>query len=65
MIKREGVKLVDVAKMLSLSHKTLHKWYKHGKIRATKVWDGRDEYLVIPNDEVDKLKKCERKTDRR
>lgn len=59
-VKREGMKLVDVAKALGVPRKKLGDWFRSGKLRATLVREsgsrGGWKYLVIPSDEVERLK---------
>jgi hypothetical protein len=56
-VKRGGERLVDVSRMLHIPDTTLYGWYKSGWLKAVMVRDGRSRYLVIPREEVDRLKK--------
>ncbi len=56
-IGRIGMKLANVAKMLTLQKRLLVKWHKRGSLRATLVPEGTNiGYLVIPWEEVERLK---------
>lgn len=57
-IKGEGMKLLDVAKMLRMSPTALYNLHEDGRLPATLVNEprGRDHrYLVIPRGEIEKL----------
>jgi predicted site-specific integrase-resolvase len=54
--KRQGVKLVDVARVLGVSRSALFRFYRLGLFNATLVRDGRYKYLVTPRDDVERLR---------
>nr|MDO8099711.1 helix-turn-helix domain-containing protein [Candidatus Njordarchaeota archaeon] len=53
-----GVKISDVAKTLGVRRSMLYKSFRRGKLQATLVcsWGGQ-RYLMIPREEVERLKK--------
>jgi hypothetical protein len=60
-IKYMGVGLVDVAKILAVSRKTLENRHWRGKLQATLVREGGHRYLVIEPFQIEKLKQEFRK----
>ncbi len=56
-IKSNALKLVEVAEILGVSSRSLHNWHRRGMIRATMVREGRTRFMVIPKDDMEKLKK--------
>ncbi len=62
-VKRDGVKLLDVAKMLGGAsagslYFSLWKMHRHRKLHATMVKEGRGRgYLVVPMDEIERLRR--------
>lgn len=62
-VEREGMKLVDVAKMLGFTYAALCWRYRQGKLRASLVHGGRgvgSTYLVVAREEVDRLREEKR-----
>jgi hypothetical protein len=58
-IKSEGVKFTEVTRMLGVPRGTLSRWHFEGKVQASLVEEGRGSkhrYLVVPRDEVERLK---------
>ncbi len=56
-VRHQGMKLQEVADLLSVSRDALYSSYRHGGMRAELVREaGGVGFLVIPRDEVDRLK---------
>lgn len=60
-IKCMGLRLVDVAKILGVSRKTLENRHWRGKLQATMVREGGHRYLAIEPTQIEKLKQELRK----
>ncbi|WXG42587.1 MAG: hypothetical protein WED04_00510 [Promethearchaeati archaeon SRVP18_Atabeyarchaeia-1] len=58
-IKNKGMEFAEVAKTLAIPRGTLSRWHCEGKVQASLVEEGRGSkhrYLVVPRDEVERLK---------
>ncbi len=55
-IGKEGLRVLDAAKELSISYSTLQHWCHDGKIRSTMLHEGTCRFLVIPRDELETLR---------
>jgi transposase-like protein len=68
-VKREGVTLKDLAKLLGVPWNTLRRWRRRGLIQGTVLREmgkgHRRRFLVIPWDEVERLKRKLSESDNR
>jgi transposase len=55
-IRRDGMTLSDLSKVIGVSPSTLHRWYQRGHLKALLVRNRDHRCLVVPKKEVDRIR---------